>query len=630
MFLILTAGLLIVAAEIAAYWLLRSARGWFRSHRRFGEQRRSRRRVLVLTAPVGEGHVAAARALVAELEAEDDELEVVLLDALDGIGRVLRFILYDLYRWQFGHLARVYGLAYRLLERFPFCLGIGRLTLVSFGSRPLLRTIERVDPDIIVSTHPPVTCMLGYLRRRERIRVPVVATITDLDGLCFWVDAGADLHLVMHESCIEQVERLAGPGSARCARSLIGPAFREPRTRVEARRALGLPETGAIAVVSGGGWGVGELEEAARSALAIDDLAVICLAGRNENTRRRLELVFASEPRVSVWGFTSQMSDLLAAADALVHSTGGVTVLEALARDCPVIAYGAPPGHARLTAKALASQGLGWMACSPGELTSSLRSALERPRAEAKHALSRPSCARLVLEATLRLAPERTLRSRMARRVALVGAAFLLPCWVFSTDLPYSLAASSLDLAPLNVVSTPQAEVGLVISAQPAIVPALEAELSKSRMHASFAFSAPIDYNLLHSITTAGDESLPALGSGEPMSWLGTRGRLEKLFAALRVREDHYYLAPAELTFGQYLLARWQGALPVTGSRLGPGSLAPARGFRRGGVIVLDLSKRRSEAKLVLDEMLAAFARDRLRATSVGGLLDSRSGRAAG
>jgi processive 1,2-diacylglycerol beta-glucosyltransferase len=625
-FPILTVALLLFAAEVAVFWLVRSVVGRLSFRGASSQKRQSeRRRVLVLTAPVGEGHVSAARALVAELEAEDAEIEVVLLDALDGIGRVLRVILHDLYRWQFGHAARFYGLLYRLLERFSVFLGMGRLTLVSFGSRPLLRMVEQVDPDIIVSTHPPVTCVLGHLRRRDRIRVPVVATITDLDGLCFWVHQGVDLHLVMHESCVERVERLAGPGSARCARPLIASAFHAVKTSAEARRALGLPETGAIAVVSGGGWGVGELEEAARSALAIEDLVVICLAGRNESTKRRLELAFASEPRVSVWGFTDRMSDLLAAADALVHSTGGVTVLEALARDCPVIAYGAPPGHARLTAKALVKQGLGLMARSPEELAASLRSVLERPAAVAKVVSSAPSSARLVLAANPRHAPEPTLPSRLLRRSMLACVALALPYWALSTDLPYALAAGPLDLAPLNVVSTSRAEVGLVIRAPPSMVPNLEAELETHHMHASFAFSTPIDHKLLGSIEQARDEPLPALGSGEPMSWLGTRGRLNDLCAALRVRGARYYLAPPELNFGQYLLAREQGTLPITGSRLGSGLLAPARGFLRGEVIVLDLGKRQTDAKMILDELLAAIARDHLSAVSTGQLLHSAS-----
>ena len=626
--LILISGLLLVAAEIAAFRLVRSVVRFLRPPRYIAEEcGADRRRVLVLTAPVGEGHVAAARAIVAELEEEDGELEVVLVDALDGIGRVLRFILHDAYRWQFGHAARAYGLAYRLLERSSFCRSIGQLTIVSFGSRPLLRMVKRIDPDIVVSTHPPVTCVLGHLRRRNRIRVPVVATITDLDGLGFWVHPGADLHLVMHESCIAQVERLAGPGSARCARPLLAPAFREPRTRAQARRALGLPEAGAIAVVSGGGWGVGELEDAARAALEIEDLSVICLAGRSESTRRRLELAFAAEARVSVWGFTDGMSDLLAAADALVHSTGGVTVLEALARNCPVIAYGAPPGHARLTAKALVKQGLGRLALSPEELAASLRSVLERPRAAAEAASSAPSCARLVLEATPRPTATPALGVRLARRAALTTVALIFPVWAFSTDLPYALAANVLDVAPLNVVSTRQADVGIVVSAPPSLVPGLVAELRLYDAHASFAFSAPVDKELLSSLARAQDEPLPALGSGEAAGWLHTRDHLNDLVAALRVRGDRYYLAPDTLTFGQYLLARGQGALPIRGSRINPGEPAPSRGLVRGDVVVLELGEHRQEANAALDGLLTTLARDGLRGVSVGQLRESRSNR---
>jgi processive 1,2-diacylglycerol beta-glucosyltransferase len=623
--LILIAGLLLVAAEIAAFWLVRSVVRFLRRPRRVTEKRDAAHgRVLVFTAPVGEGHIAAARAIVAELEDEDAELEIVLVDALDGIGHVLRFILCDLYHWQFGHVARVYGLFYRLLERSSLCRGIGQLALVSFGSRPLLRMIEQIDPDIIVSTHPPVTCVLGHLRRSDRIREPVVATITDLDGLGFWVHPGADLHLVMHESCVAQVERLAGLGSARCARPLLTPAFREPTTRAQARRALGLPEAGAIAVVSGGGWGVGELEEAARAALEIEDLSVICLAGRNESARRRLELAFAAEARVSVWDFTDRMSDLLAAADALVHSTGGVTVLEALARNCPVIAYGAPPGHARLTAKALVKHGLGRLALSPKELTVSLRSVLERPRATAKVVFSAPSCARLVLEATPRPTAEPALRARLARRAALTTAALVLPIWAFSTDLPYALAASTLDVAPLNVVSTPQADVGLVISASPSLVPRLVTELRRHNAHASFAFSSPVDSRLLRSLARAQDEPLPALGSGRATGWLRTRDHLNDLFVALRVRGVRYYLAPDEFTFGQYLLARGQGALPISGSRFGPGAPVPSRGLYRGEVVVLELGERQPEANGAIDGLLATLARNGLRGVSVEQLLDSR------
>ena len=83
--------------------------------------------------------------------------------------------------------------------------------------------------------------------------------------------------------------------------------------------------------------------------------------------------------------------------------------------------------------------------------------------------------------------------------------------------------------------------------------------------------------------------------------------------------------AGTELNFGQYLLARRQGELPITGSDLDPNSLVTPQGFRRGEVIVLDLSEGQTAAGTTLDELLTSVARDHLSAVSVDNLLRSAS-----
>ena len=61
-------------------------------------------------------------------------------------------------------------------------------------------------------------------------------------------------------SRIEEVERIAGPGSVRWAKPPTSPAFLAPRVaRATPARALGLPAEGPVIAVSGGGWGVGDL-----------------------------------------------------------------------------------------------------------------------------------------------------------------------------------------------------------------------------------------------------------------------------------------------------------------------------------------------------------------------------------
>ena len=96
--------------------------------------------------------------------------------------------------------------------------------------------------------------------------------------------------------------------------------------------------------------------------------AIVCLAGHNEQLHERLSSTFADESRVHVYGFTDQMPQLLAAADALVHSTGGVTCLEAKATGTPVVSYGLPVGHARLNTRAMADLELLLLANDTDEL----------------------------------------------------------------------------------------------------------------------------------------------------------------------------------------------------------------------------------------------------------------------
>jgi UDP-N-acetylglucosamine:LPS N-acetylglucosamine transferase len=204
----------------------------------------------------------------------------------------------------------------------------------------------------------------------------VLATITDLGGVSFWADRGIDLHLVMHESCLEGVDRVAGRGRAQAVQPLVAAPFRQPLARAQARRLLELPPTGAVVVVSGGGWGAGDLKGAVAAALCLGEAQVVCVTGRNDAARKRLQRRFEGEPRVRMLGFTERMRELLAAADVLVHTTGGVTCLEAWVAGCPAIAYGAPPGHAPRVARALAAAGLVDHARTHRELTQALSRAL--------------------------------------------------------------------------------------------------------------------------------------------------------------------------------------------------------------------------------------------------------------
>jgi len=74
------------------------------------------RRVLILSADVGEGHAAAARALADQIDNSPEQAEVTIIDGLAAMGRVLRPVVEDGYRVQLRVMPWTYTLVYWLLE----------------------------------------------------------------------------------------------------------------------------------------------------------------------------------------------------------------------------------------------------------------------------------------------------------------------------------------------------------------------------------------------------------------------------------------------------------------------------------------------------------------------------------
>ena len=358
-------------------------------------------RVLIFTASIGEGHDLPARTLAAQLRAERPDVEVVTKDGLAPMGRVVTAISADAPRFGFFRFQWLWDLGFWVFASFGPTRRATQALLARVGGAGLLRLIHSVDPQVVVSTYPVTTEVLARLRRSGAFELPLVSAITDVTGLHYWAASGVDVHLITHPESVDEVRLIAGVDtSVECVHGLTAAEFLDERAGADARDALGLPPSGKLVLVSGGGWGVGDVEGAVEEALRIDEVSrVVCLSGRNDGLHTRLARRFAADPRVRVEPFTEQMPDWLAAADVLVHSTGGLTVLEALMRGCPAISFGWGRGHIRLHNAAFRRFGLAQVAATRAELEPALRRALTQGRTRTDAFRALPSAASLVLAA---------------------------------------------------------------------------------------------------------------------------------------------------------------------------------------------------------------------------------------
>src|SRR3954462_4359395 len=155
-------------------------------------------RILILSASIGEGHDLPARMLAAGIAREDPRAEVEIADALEMISPAVRTVLVGGSQFHSVWGNRMFDLEYRLTPGSAAPRWLARTMLARPASRRVRRALAAADPDVVVSTYPGATEVLGMLRARGRLRPPAVSAITDLAALLFWAHPAVRLPLTPH------------------------------------------------------------------------------------------------------------------------------------------------------------------------------------------------------------------------------------------------------------------------------------------------------------------------------------------------------------------------------------------------------------------------------------------------
>ena len=122
--------------------------------------------MLVLTADIGEGHDLPARIIKADLEAEIPGAEVEIANGLEAMGRICSpRLLRDGSSFTFRWMPWLFDIQYWLITKFaPTRWLMHHLSYCA--RRPRADgLIEKHDPDVVISTYPGVTAVLGHAAR---------------------------------------------------------------------------------------------------------------------------------------------------------------------------------------------------------------------------------------------------------------------------------------------------------------------------------------------------------------------------------------------------------------------------------------------------------------------------------
>lgn len=343
------------------------------------------KKVLVLSASVGAGHMRAAQAVELALREIDSNAIVKNLDVLTLTNTAFRKIYGEAYLDLVNKAPHVLGYFYDMMDRprrADSRRDFLRRTMEKINLIKLCDMLEADDWDVIVNTHFLPAEIIAMLRKKRKIKTPQITVTTDFETHRLWVSQPMEKFCTATEEGAAYLNHWGVPRETIEVTGIpIHPSFAQPQDRAACLKAQGLVGDRPVILQLAGGFGVGPIQRIFESILSIEQpLELAVVAGKNERVRKQLAVIKPPrQHRVKVIGFTTEMHELMTAADLVVTKPGGLTSSEVLSCGAAMAIVNPIPGQESRNSDYLLENGAAIKINNLGTLAFRLSRLLEKP-----------------------------------------------------------------------------------------------------------------------------------------------------------------------------------------------------------------------------------------------------------
>ena len=309
------------------------------------------KKVLILSASVGAGHLRAAEALEKAFRQTDAAQEIRNIDVLQFTNPLFRRLYGKAYLDMVNTMPEVLGWMYDSFDK-PWQNERRRLALDRLNTQPFIKLLKDYQPDIAVCTHFLPAEIISWLKGKEKISFPQAIVVTDFDVHAMWLCHHFEQYFVALDETRVHLEKLGISQDKITVSGIpIDPIFAVTKDKTAMREKYDLAKDKLTILVSAGGFGVGNVEHLLEALSYLKTPAqVLAICGRNEELKTKLEKLSAGKLNNETVtfkpiGYTTQMDEYMSAADLIVGKPGGLTTSEALAKNLVFVIVKPIPGQ---------------------------------------------------------------------------------------------------------------------------------------------------------------------------------------------------------------------------------------------------------------------------------------------
>lgn len=302
--------------------------------------------ILILSCDTGGGHNTTGLAILEELQRRGHHV-----------------IMKDPFSLSHGFFARNVGTAYvKLVQKNPKAFGLlyhlGMLvTKLHFKSpiyyinglmsRHMTDFLNQNPFDVIVMPHLYPAEILTYMKNKNQTCPKSVFIATDYACIPFTEETSCDRYIIPHKTLAKEFIKRGIPAEKIKALGIpVRSAFTSNITKADARKQLGLSDTGTYFLVAGGSVGAGKLKQLVDYLVTRLKLQehIIVICGNNKSLYRSLNKKYGHNSDVTILGATDRMAAYMQSCDILFSKPGGLSSTEAAVTGIPLIHISPIPG----------------------------------------------------------------------------------------------------------------------------------------------------------------------------------------------------------------------------------------------------------------------------------------------
>ena len=296
-------------------------------------------RVLIFYAKYGGGHFSAANAIKEEIEKEYSDAEIEMVDCMEYVNKVINKLSTRAYTQITKRVPKIWGTVYNHSNKGPIASiskNSNRLFAIKLNS-----LIKKINPDIIISTHPFSTQMCTFLKKHKKINVKIANVLTDYKSHEQWLvrHEYIDYIFVSNEEMRQNVINHGIPDGKVFAFGIpISGRFSKKYKRQEILKQFNLKENKKIILFfAGGKYGIATknvydlLEIFARD---FKDIQVVAISGQNDKVFHKFNQIveqYNSKENIKIIEFTDKVPELMSVSDLVITKPGGITTSESIA-----------------------------------------------------------------------------------------------------------------------------------------------------------------------------------------------------------------------------------------------------------------------------------------------------------